>query len=89
MLMLMPSDAGAVAVADDDAVVGVVVVVVVVVVSCFSGCEFNFGLIEKFRLWYWQLRGLMSSTSLIGYIQLKKKDLDLGQRDVGNFSRKR
>ena len=34
MLMLMPSDAGAVAVADDDAVVvgGVVVVVVVVVV---------------------------------------------------------
>ncbi len=76
MLMLMPSDAGAVAVADDDAVVGVVdvvdVVVVVVVVSCFSGCEFNFDLIEKFRLWYWQLRGLMSSTSLIGYIQLKK-----------------
>ena len=69
MLMLMPSDAGAVAVADDDAVV--VVVVVVVVVSCFSGCEFNFDLIEKFRLWYWQLRGLMSSTSLIGYIQLK------------------
>ena len=69
MLMLMPSDhAGAVAVADDD---DVVVVVVVVVVSCFSGCEFNFDLIEKFRLWYWQLRGLMSSTSLIGYIQLK------------------
>ena len=32
MLMLMPSDAGAVAVADDDAVVGVVVVAVVVVV---------------------------------------------------------
>ena len=33
MLMLMPSDAVAVAFADDDAVVGVVVVVVVVVVD--------------------------------------------------------
>ena len=64
-------------------------IIVVVVVSCFSGCEFNFDFIEKFRLWYWQLRGLMSSTSLIGYIQFKKKGSWLRSARCGQFQSKK